>query len=174
MKLLKITSSILLAGALATTSLQAKDTNKNIDVYAGYSSGTVDGKSSNGATVGYAVRMNTTNFQNSLGMEATLLGNNDDAEDGTGNLGLVFLSSGYKVTDSLIPYALIGYAFQDLGTDASGTSNLSTGFAYGAGIKYQFAKSFAIDANYKGYSLKDSADYQYNIHLATVSLVYSF
>jgi opacity protein-like surface antigen len=168
MKLLKITSLLLLAGALATTSLQAKDTNNNFDVYAGYSSGTMDGNSANGATVGYAMRFNTTNFQNSFGMEANILGKNKNVNDGSGNTGLVFLSSGYKVTDSLIPYALIGFAFQDLGAN-----NTATGLGYGAGIKYQFVKSFALDVNYKSYSLKDINDYSYKINLATVDIVWT-
>lgn len=169
MKLIKITSSLLLAGALAT-SLQAKE----IDVYAGYSSGQVDNQDTSGATVGIAMRVDMKKFQTSWGLETNFLGKNDNASDGSGNTGLAFFSEGYKVTDKIIPYALVGFAFQDLGTDDSGASNLASGFAYGAGVRYKLSESFSFDLNYKAYSLSDTNDYSYDVNLLSGNVVWKF
>jgi len=169
MKLVKIVSTALLAGLLST-SLQANES----DFYVGYSSGTMDNEAVNGTTVGWAMRMDTKHFQNSIGFEGNLFGKNDNASDGSGNTGVIFLSSGYKVSENLIPYALVGYAFQDLGTSDDGTSNMATGLAYGAGIKYKFSKSFGLDVNYKTYSLEDVNNYQYDVSFASASLIWTF
>jgi hypothetical protein len=161
----KILKIVLLASILSI-SISAKSIDS---VYAGYSVGSVSNKFASGPTVGWINSFDTINFEHALGVEFNFLGSNKDVNDGTGNTGFVYTSTGYKIQKDLVLYALLGISFQNLGSN-----NLSGGIGYGIGTNYKFDHNLAIDFNYKTYVLEDVNNYRYDIRLATTSIVFSF
>jgi opacity protein-like surface antigen len=172
-QLTKIFSGVVTATILTSSAASAKEN----FVEAGYASASVDGISRSGASVGFGVNFGET-FKQSVGFKALFLGSDNKTNEDRGNIGDLSYTLGYEVLPNTIAYGSIGYGFQSLGSTTS-TSSSSTSSAYaagmvaGGGIKYNISESFAIDANYKSYSLSyETLDYDTKV--TNVSLVYKF
>ncbi len=167
----KIISSSIVAVALASGSLYAKESAVNV----GYTSASIDGVSKSGASLGYGAYFGTT-FKQAIGFDVAFLGSKNEADQDNGNIGNIYYNLGYEVLPQVVAYGSVGYGFQSLGSTGSGdnkTSAYAAGITTGVGIRYDISDSFSLDANYKNYALSyQSLDY--DIKTTTVSLVYKF
>jgi len=94
-------------------------------------------------------------FKNRVGMEFTLR-QTSDANSGLGNYIGLYYSLGYEVLDDFTLAANVGYAFENVGSVSSSStqSNIyATGMSYGIGSYYDFTKHISIGLEYKKYDL---------------------
>lgn len=174
MGLKKITSTVLIIGALAASSSSLLNAsglvNMNaleaMSIHGGYSSGDFDHTSVSGANVGF--EMGTDFFSDKIhgafGFDYDDLGITTATNSAKSALGTGYVTLGYKFMPNLNTYLLGGYS----------TIDSIGGVAYGAGIKYQLIKYVALDARYKHASLSPSIGSNVNVNVATVDIEFNF
>ncbi len=167
-KTTKIMGILALSSALASSAM-AKDMGGFLQV--GYGSAKIASESTGAVVVDFGAKFGQT-YKQSIGFRVVFSGENDDWNDGTGNVGEMYYTLGYEVFQDTTLAAKVGYAFEDIGQLKDSTA-YATGITYGAVAKYALSDSFDIVATYTRGDLKfESIDHTYEV--ADVGISYTF
>lgn len=165
---MKKLSSLLMAAAIAASTLAADELRKT--VYIGAASSSIENENMTEAVFGFGVDKIYDSgliigFHNEYSYGSVEAGSSND-KSGVSTIEFD-LKGGYSPFKKFSVFALVAAAGQYIASDAA------YGFGYGAGMDYMLTDSIILDVRYKTYRMKDVLlDYDYD--KAVVSLRYKF
>lgn len=137
----------------------------------GYASAKIASSSTGAVVIDFGGKFGRT-FKQSIGTRIVFSGENDDWSDGTGNVGEVYYTLGYKIVKNTSLSTKIGYGFENFGSTRNETIYL-TGFVYGVTAKYTLSDSLDLVATYTHGDLKfESIKHSYDVADIGIALVF--
>ena len=165
---MKRLSSLLMAAALAASTLAADEIRKT--AYIGAASASIENENMTEAIFGFGVDKiydsgMIIGFHNEYSYGSV---EDSSSNDKSGVSTIEFdLKGGYSPFKNFSVFALVAAAGQYIESDAA------YGFGYGGGMDYALTDSFILDVRYKTYSMKDSI-INYDYDKAVASIRYKF